>query len=153
LGLSCDSLLKSQDRFADFAPTIFHNCWLPLSVRFAKFLDQAAGEPILGQSSLESVLALEFFALLRREISFEENFTWIVLLRDGEHPCAEEKYSGEQSRPASHDTTLRRHDRPTEGSFLYHRRRELLETPRKSSPLFAKRDSNFTLVPCQRWWP
>jgi hypothetical protein len=101
--------LKSQNRFADFAPAIFHNRWLPLSVRFAQFLDQAAGEPILGQSSLESVLALEFFALLRGEISFKENVAWIVLLCDGEHRCGEEQYGHEPSRPASHNTMLRRH--------------------------------------------
>src|SRR5207237_10867938 len=80
LGVPCDSLLKSQNRFADFAPAIFHNRWLPLSVRFAQFLDQAAGEPILGQSSLQAVLVLEFFTLLRGEIRFEENFARIVLL-------------------------------------------------------------------------
>jgi hypothetical protein len=147
--LPCDSFLESQNRFADFTSAIFHNRWLPLSLRFAQFLDQAAGEPILGQSSLESVLALKFFALLRGEISFEENLTWIVLLRDDEHRCGEEKHGRDASGHASHYTTLRRHDKPTGGSFLYHRRRELLETPRKSSPLFAKRDSNFNLVPWQ----
>jgi hypothetical protein len=109
LGLSCDSVLKSQNRFADFAPAIFHNRGLPLTVRFAQFLDQAAGEPILGQSSLEPVLALEFFALLRGEIGFKKNFAWIVLLRDGEHRCGEEKYGREPSSPASHNTMLRRH--------------------------------------------
>jgi hypothetical protein len=118
-------------------------------VRFAQFLDQAAGEAILGQSSLESVLLLELFALLRGEISFEENFAWIVLLRDGEHRCGEEKYGRQASGDASSYTTLRRNDKPTGGSYLYHRRRELLETPGKSSPLFAKRDSNFNLLPCQ----
>jgi hypothetical protein len=109
LGLPCDSLLKSQNRFADLAPAIFHNRWLPLSLRFAQFLDQAAGEPILGQSSFESVLALKFFALLRREISFEENLTWIVLLRDDENRCGEEKHDREPSCPASQDTRLRGH--------------------------------------------
>jgi hypothetical protein len=88
-------------------------------VRFAQFLDQAAGEPILGQSSLESVLALEFFALLRGEIGFKENFAWIVLLRDGEHRCGEEKYGREPS-PASHYTTLRRHTQPAGESFPVH---------------------------------
>src|SRR5438552_6605888 len=33
----------------------------------------------------KSVLTLEFFALLRGEIGFEENFAWIVLFGDGEH--------------------------------------------------------------------
>jgi hypothetical protein len=107
--LPCDSLLKSQNPFADFAPAIFHNRWLPLSVRFAQFLNQAASEAILGQGSLESVLTLEFLALLRGEIGFKENFAWIVLLRDDEHRCGEEKYRGEESGPASHYTTLRRH--------------------------------------------
>jgi hypothetical protein len=78
-------------------------------VRFAQFLDQAACEPIFGQSSLESVLALEFFALLRREIGFEENFAWIVLLSDRENRCGEEKCGGEPGRPASRYKTLRRH--------------------------------------------
>ena len=77
-------------------------------MRFAQFLDQAASEPILGQRSLESILALEFFALLRGQISFEENFAWIVLLRDSEHRCGEEKYGSEPGRPASHDTMLGR---------------------------------------------
>src|SRR5262249_45955512 len=91
LGLPCDSLLKSQNRFADFAPAIFHNRWLPLSVRFAQFLDQAAGEAILGQSSLEPVLALQFFALLRGEISFEENLARIILLAHGRAGTSKEK--------------------------------------------------------------
>ena len=107
LGLPCESLLKSQNPFADLAPAIFHNRWLPLSVRFAQFLNQAAGKPILGQGSLESVLALEFFALLRGEISFEENFAWIVLLRESEHRCGKEKCGREPSRPASRDTMPR----------------------------------------------
>jgi hypothetical protein len=46
---------------------------------------------------------------LRGEISFEENFAWIVLLRDGEHRCGEEKYGSEPSRPASHETMLGGH--------------------------------------------
>jgi hypothetical protein len=54
-------------------------------------------------------LALEFFALLRGEIGFKENFAWIVLLRDGEHRCGEEKYGRERSRSASHNTMLQRH--------------------------------------------
>jgi hypothetical protein len=78
-------------------------------VRLAQLLDEAASEPILGQSSFESVLALEFFALLRGEIGFEENVAWIVLLCDGEHRCGEEKYGRERSRSASHNTMLRRH--------------------------------------------
>jgi hypothetical protein len=109
LGLPCDSLLESQNRFADFASAIFHNRWLPLSVRFTQFLNQAAGEAILGQSGLEAVLTLEFLALLRGEIGFEEDFAWIVLLRSDEHRCGEEKYGGEESGPASHYTTLRRY--------------------------------------------
>jgi hypothetical protein len=38
------------------------------------------------------VLALKFFALLRGEISFEESLASIVLLRDGQDRCGEEKY-------------------------------------------------------------
>jgi hypothetical protein len=71
-------------------------------VRFAQFLDQAAGEPILGQSSLESILLLEFFALLRGEIGFKENFAWIVLLRDGGNRSDEEEYRDEPCWPGSH---------------------------------------------------
>jgi hypothetical protein len=78
-------------------------------MRFAQFLDQAAGETIFGQSSFESILLLEFFTLLRGEIGFEENFAWIILLRDGENRCGEEKCSGKPSCPASHDATLGDH--------------------------------------------
>jgi hypothetical protein len=69
-------------------------------MRFAQFLNQAAGETILGQSSLELVLALKFFALLGGEISFEENVAWIILLDDSEYRRGE-KYRDKASSPAS----------------------------------------------------
>src|SRR5262249_2101113 len=106
LGLPGHPLLKSQNRFADFAPAIFHNRRLPLSVRFAQFLDQAAGESILGQSSLESILWLEFFALLCGEISFEENFARIVLLCAGKYRWGEEKCKSKAGRRASRKATV-----------------------------------------------
>jgi hypothetical protein len=67
-------------------------------------------------------LALEFFALLRREIGFQENLAWIALLRDGEHRRGEEKYGGETSGPASHYTTPQRHTQPSGERFPVHRR-------------------------------
>jgi hypothetical protein len=78
-------------------------------MRLAKFFNQAAGEPILGQSSLKSVLALKFFALLRGEIGFEKNFAWIVLLRDREERSGEEKYGREPSCSVPLYTTLPRY--------------------------------------------
>jgi hypothetical protein len=90
-------------------------------MRFPQFFNKAAGKAILGQSSLESVLALQFFALLCREIRFEENFAWIILLWGADGRRGEEKYQDEPGRGASHDALKQRHVRPAGGCPVHWR--------------------------------
>src|SRR6266496_3998496 len=75
------ALLNSQDSLADLTAAIFDDRGLPIGMRFPQLFDQASSEPKFGQSSLKSVFVLEFFALLRGQISFKKNVARIVLLR------------------------------------------------------------------------
>jgi hypothetical protein len=59
---------------------------------------------------------------LRGEISLKENFAGIVLLRDGENRCGEDKHNGEPTPPASHDTILEGDIKPPGERFPVHRR-------------------------------
>jgi len=72
--------LNSQDSFADFTAAIFHDRWLPISVRSAQLLDQASGKSIFGQGSFESVFVLQFLAVLRRQVSFKKHFARVISL-------------------------------------------------------------------------
>src|SRR5438552_10888948 len=112
-------------------------------MRSAQRLDQASRKSIFRQGRLESVFTLEFFALLRRQISFQKNFARILCLPQKNACTCGEKEECDQSRTSSLHAMARRHDKPTGGRFLFHRRRELLEKPRKVESFVCKKRFEF----------
>src|SRR6266540_2003948 len=121
------ALLNSQDSLADLTAAIFDDRGLPIGMRFTQLFDQASSEPKFGQSSLKSVFVLEFFALLRGQISFKKNVARIVLLRWKRNYQKEEKQAGEKSRANSPHATTSRDDNQAAGRFSFHRRRQLVQ--------------------------
>ena len=90
---------------------------------------------------------LQLFALLRGEIGFQENFTRIILLpyKRGD---SQEKTEDKRSHTGSLHTKAKRNARPAGGSFLFHWRRELLESTGKVEPFICKKRFEFyNLIP------
>jgi hypothetical protein len=121
------TFLDAQDSFADLTAAILHDRRLPIGVRSPQFFDQASSKPKFGEGSLKSVFVLEFFALLRREISFKKNLAWIVLLRRKRNYQKKEKQGRKTSRANPPHARTSRGDNQAAGRFSFHRRRELGE--------------------------
>src|SRR5438477_10646279 len=119
------TLLDAQDSFADLTAAILHDRRLPLGVRSPQFFDQASSKPKFGEGSLKSGFVLEFFALLRREISFKKNLAWIVLLRRKRNYQNDAKQAGKKSRANQPHARTSRGDNQAAGSLPFHRRWEL----------------------------
>src|SRR6184192_4816363 len=116
-------------------------------MRFTQFRDQASSESIFGQSRLESAFTLQLFALLRGEIGFQENFTRIILLayKRGD---SQGKTEDKRSHTGSLHSKAKRNGRPAVGRFLFHWRRELLESTGKVESFVCKKRFGFyNLIP------
>src|SRR6266480_189169 len=94
---------------------------LPIGVRFPQLFNQASSESKFGQRSLESVFVLQFFALLRRQISFKKNIARITLLspKSAGEDNRNETYKQSSTSP-SHDL-MTRESEPVPGRISFHR--------------------------------
>src|SRR5207245_4891064 len=84
--------LHPQDALGNFPAAVFDDGWLPVRVRFLKLLEQAARQAVFREGPGKLIVPLQLFALLRRHVSLEKSFAWVVALRwcacdDEQQPC------------------------------------------------------------------
>jgi hypothetical protein len=91
----------------------------------------------------------QFFALLRGQVRFKKCFARIVSLCPKIHRPEKEKQAREQNRTDSPDAMTRRNDRPhghSNSNLMLHGFADEQIKQGKSSPLFAKGDSNLKIL-------
>jgi hypothetical protein len=86
---------------------------------------------------------LQLLSLLRRQISFEKNFTWVVLLRWKNACESSTKKTREQSSTNSPHYLRKRESEPTPGRFSFHQRRQLVERLGKVESFVCKKRFEF----------
>src|SRR4029077_15781822 len=84
--------LHPQDALGNLPAAVFDDGWLPVRVRFLELLQQAARQAVFRQGPGKLIIPLQLFALLRRHVSLEKSFAWVVALRgcasdDKQQPC------------------------------------------------------------------
>src|SRR5204863_794878 len=137
------AVLNSQDSLADLTAAIFDDRGLPIRMRSPQLFDQASSEPKFGQGRLQLAFVLQFFPLLRGEISFKKNVARIVLLCRKRNYQKKKKQAGEKSRANSPHATTRRADNQATGRVLFHRRRQLVQWPGKVESFVCKKELEF----------
>jgi hypothetical protein len=111
-------------------------------MRSAQRLDQASRKSIFRQGRFESVFTFKLFALLRGQISFQKNFARIILL-PYDSDSLQKTEERDQSRASSLHAMATYHGEGAGGRLLFHRRRELLESPRKVESFVCKKRFEF----------
>jgi hypothetical protein len=112
-------------------------------MRPPQLFDQTSGKSKFGQRSLKSVFVFELFALLCRQISLKKNVARIVHLRGENGDEDSRKETNEQNSTNSPHHLAKRESEPAPGRFSFHRRRALVERPRKVESFVCKKGWEF----------